>query len=189
MKPIDPARQTRWHLLITALTLFGSGSLVLWSMSAAGSAQSEYEQALRTIRQTEQKKQATLTENEERARLLPLYEKALQSAVTTPLDTQTKAEKLLALQSELQIPALRYEFLPQLTLPAPGEASFNFISHKLKLQLELTHEEEFLKFFKYLPERAAGIINIQHCQLALSKTSELNADCEIDWINLVQKKP
>lgn len=182
MKRPDPEKQTRFYLFFTAVSVMLSASLLLWSFSEVGQARKTQQTGEAKRQQIEQKLQQAVTERDEYHRLLPAYEKIIGKESSSP---QSRAETLLNLHKELLLPALSYEFQPPHPLHVTEQGSPGLSSHPLKVHLDLLHEADLLRFLEKLPQRTHDLLLVRHCQLIRSSAA-LTADCEIDWISLVE---
>ena len=146
MSSFTPERQTRNHLFGTTSLLTFSAVLFFCSLSEADAARQAHQKQASHHAQLEQQLQQATKEQEEYAHLLPEFQKIIEKAEVKPSPPRARAEILLALQKELQLPALSYEFQPAVSLPGSLQAPTAFISQPLKIHLDLIHEADFLRW-------------------------------------------
>lgn len=93
--------------------------------------------------------------------------------------------------------ALHYEIAAPRTLDRNAGAGLNFYASAMKIQLQLLHEADLLRFLGDLRQEAKALIQVRSCKLSRRPQTDtehppglaqLQADCEIDWITASERK-
>ena len=116
-------------------------------------------------------------------------------------------ERLVEAREARRLPQMTYSIAarkPHEDLPKPGPG-LAFYSSRMKLDLGLLHEGDFIDYLRRLSTPPAGIFQIERCTLqsrtadkvraaarqagnraAPADQSNVTASCELDWITLVE---
>lgn len=110
-------------------------------------------------------------------------------------------ERIKAIRAARGLYDLQYEIAPQRPLDpsiAPGSSGgFEFLSSTMRLQMDLLHEEDLLRFLGDLHGSVHAYVRPQRCTIErIAQTAEgrgsgaqLKADCVLDWITIQQREP
>ncbi len=95
---------------------------------------------------------------------------------------------------------IRYNIEPQRALSYPGitpAGAMDLVASRMKLDMQLLHEEDLLKFLSDLNGSALSHISVRRCTLdriergtgqALANVPRLNSSCEVDLVIVKQVK-
>lgn len=111
-------------------------------------------------------------------------------------------EAIARIKAARRIFKLEYEFAPQRPVDAgilPGGASaggFEIMSSRMRMQIQLLHEEELLAFLTDLRDAVQALVQVPSCtieRLAPGNTergskAQLRAECTLEWITLKEGK-
>jgi hypothetical protein len=96
---------------------------------------------------------------------------------------------------------IRYNIDSQKPLGYPGMKSagaVDLVASRMKLDMQLLHEEDLLKFLKDLDAAALSYISVRRCTLdkiergpaqALAAVPRINSSCDVDLVAVKQLKP
>lgn len=176
----------RWPLLACLLLLIAAGLLAAWSAHESQKAQFERETAESRRNRLEQQLRQARSEAPELKDRAALFRNLQASGITGEERRLEWTEMLRAIQQELHIPGLNYEFGAQ--SPLDGAGSLWFAS-PLRLELRLLHEEDLLNFLARLEKEAKALVLVRHCRLerlaadsARAPLAQLKASCEMSWL-------
>jgi len=95
---------------------------------------------------------------------------------------------------------IRYNIDSQKALPYPGispAGAMDLVASRMKLEMQLLHEEDLLKFLSDLNAAALSYVSVRRCTLdriergpaqALSAVPRLSSSCEVDLVMVKQVK-
>ena len=109
-------------------------------------------------------------------------------------------ELIKAISERHHLLDLRYEIAAQQPLdgavPTAGDAAYTFYASRMRIELELLHEEDLTRLLDDLRRQARALIRVRQCsveRLAADGKREdgaqLHASCLIDWITLRRADP
>jgi hypothetical protein len=96
---------------------------------------------------------------------------------------------------------IRYNIDSQKPLGYPGmkpAGAIDLVASRMKLDMQLLHEEDLLKFLKDLDAAALSYISVRRCTLdkiergpaqALAAVPRINSSCDVDLVAVKQLKP
>lgn len=102
-------------------------------------------------------------------------------------------EDVRAAAAHAGLPAIRYELEPRTAHTANvATGSFQLFASLMRLQLELRHEGDLLRFLDLLEARRGGLFELSACTLRRTRDAgeislqeaNLKADCELRWYSL-----
>lgn len=104
-------------------------------------------------------------------------------------------ELIKAISERHRLLDVRYEIAAQqpldATAPAAGDTAYAFYASRMRIELELLHEEDLTRLLDDLRRQARALIRVRQCsveRLAADGKREdgaqLHASCLIDWITL-----
>ena len=180
----------RWPLLFTATALLASTLLILWGIAFDKESHLQRDAAANRQKQSESKLQQVRSEEEDIRKKATLFLRLQQASILGPEKRLDWTEMLSDLQRQLRLPAMEYEFAPQVALESSTTGGYAFYKSPMKLQLGLLHEEDLLRFTGALEKQAQALVIVQNCKLVRqaasnereSNPAQLKAECELDWI-------
>ena len=108
-------------------------------------------------------------------------------------------DTVTAIKNERRLFNIRYSFEPQKPLDYPGfgpAGSVKFMVSRVKLEIELLHEEDLLNFIGDLAKRSKPYLSVRSCDVrresrgaGTTLAARLRADCVFDLITISQNKP
>lgn len=110
-------------------------------------------------------------------------------------------ERLATIREERRLPRLSYTIAPRAPYPqlANPSQTLSFQASRMRLDLGLLHEGDFIQMLERLRTPPIGTLEIQNCRLRRNQESgapaadaaadNLSATCDIDWITLVETRP
>lgn len=179
-----------WALAMLALAA-GIGLYSYRDLHQATQARQAAEQARQ---QVEQRLRQVRTEEEDIKSRTQAFLTLQQAGITGDERRLEWTELLRALQQELRIPGMAYEFAAQSPLDAIDGVAWGWFASPMQLKLRLLHEEDLLRFLGRLQREARAMIIIRSCRLAPTaggptpgeSIALLAADCDLQWITLRQ---
>ena len=178
----------RWHLLAALAAVLAGGLLAWWSTQVQVRARQELQQTEGRAKAAETRLQQVRSEEEEIRGKAALFVKLRDAGIIGPERRLDWTELLASQQQQQRLPGLDYEFSPQTPLDATANGGYGYYKSTMKLRLQLLHEEDLLRFISALEQRASALVVTRSCKLnrlptpAGSAVTQLNADCELDWI-------
>ncbi len=109
-------------------------------------------------------------------------------------------DTITAIKNELRLFNIAYNIEPQQAFALPGSArsdSVNFVFSRLKLEMQLLHEEDLLNFIDGLTQRGKAYVLARSCNVSRAARGagvtglapRLQATCEFDLITIHHRKP
>lgn len=149
-------------------------------------------QAEHSRQQIEQRLRQVRTEEEDIKARAQVFLALQQAGIGGKEHRLEWTEQLRALQQELRIPGMSYEFGIQTALDKSEDGANAWFASPMQLKLRLLHEEDLLRFLGRLQREARAMIIIRSCRLAPAavlaqpgdNASILLADCELQWVTL-----
>ena len=181
-----------WALAMLVLAA-GIGLYTHHELRQATQARQTAEQARQQI---EQRLRQVRTEEEDIKSRTQAFLTLQQAGITGEERRLEWTEQLRALQQELRIPGMSYEFGAQSALDKTEGAPFAWFASPMQLKLRLLHEEDLLRFLGRLQREARAMIVIRACRVAPvvgnslpgEAVALLTAECDLQWITLRQAK-
>lgn len=180
--------------LLAATVLLVIGILLAWwSWTEAQRAARERDATASRKEQIAQRLRQVRSEEQELKEMTQLFQHWEKSAITGEEKRLEWMETLRALQQELRIPGMNYEFGVQVPLESVQGAAYAWFGSPMRLQLRLLHEGDLLNFLTRLEQEARALVLIRNCRLArLDKAAgegreswaQLKADCELQWLTV-----
>jgi hypothetical protein len=172
--------------------LLAAGALIIHSRLAVQQAQTERETAASRLQRIEQQLGEVRDEAPAIAQRVKRFQQIAQSGMSGEEIRLEWIESLRELQQQLRLPGMSYEFSPQVSIETANVGAYAHYSSRLKIQLQLVHEEDLLNFLRQLQQRTRALILPRSCRLTRLKTeaqandgwARLSAECEIDWVSL-----
>lgn len=179
--------------LIAAILLLATGLLLAWwSFADVRQAEQERDAAARRKDLIAQRLQQVRSEEREIKERTQLF----QQWQTTGLIGEEKrlewTEMLRAIQQELRIPGMIYEFGVQAPLEKVQGTAYAWFASPMHLQLQLLHEGDLLDFLSRVEKKAQALVLIRECTLSRAPkvdeprttTAQLKADCDLQWLTV-----
>ena len=183
-------------LLLAAVCVI-SGGLLWGSRHFAGLMENEYRHHHQDFLKVSAKYIAVGDEEQVIRTYLPQYEELAQRGVIGPERRLDWTEALRGVSEALKLPSVRYDIHPQqlYNLDAPTRSSrFRVYASRMELTLDLLHEEDLLRLFHGLYNRATGLFTVEECTLRRVAASQeldvhrprVNAKCTLAWTTIRQ---
>ncbi len=126
---------------------------------------------------------------------LPKYEELTRKGVVGLEQRLNWMEALRAASQELRLPSVRYDIHPQEVYAGtftarPGR--FQVYASRMELALGLLHEEDLLRLFATLREKAMGVFTVEKCTVRRvaegiepdPNRANLDAECTLAWLTM-----
>ncbi len=121
---------------------------------------------------------------------LPRYEVLVREGLVGDERRLDLIGALDASVSELKLPSLRYQVLPQepmYQLNVDGGGELVLMASHVKLTIGLLHEEDLLRLISALQKKVPGLFNVESCMLRrnveifsyIQDQANINAECEL----------
>lgn len=178
-------RPSEYHFIVrivlaclgAALMAAGAVTLRLEVDAAHRAASHQRERQQQAMRQSE-------AQTSERNALLPLYRDLQESAQLQAPAPRRWGKNLHDLQQQLHLPTLEVQFNPVARQAAGEGLNWHILTSTAHVHLQLIHEIDLIRFLDALPLTVQPKPIVRQCRLERHPFGGLNADCQIDWINL-----
>ena len=182
----------KWPLVGALLLLVIAGLLAWWSQQDAQKAEQQRKAAENSKNQIEQRLRQVRTEEQELKERAQIFQKMQKSGIAGEEKRLDWTEMLRAIQSDIRLPAMTYEFGAQIALENMTGQDYAYFASPMRLQLRLLHEEDLLNFLARLQKEAKALVLIRSCKLSPQPGSsevrevlpQLSAECELQWITV-----
>ncbi|OIR01692.1 hypothetical protein GALL_161940 [mine drainage metagenome] len=178
--------------LVLAMTLSLLGlSLVLVSLGLVQAARQSHGQALAQYRDAQRRLSEMRGQEQAIGPRLARYGELQKRGYLSQEDRLSWLEQIRRIQAQRGLSGLRFELAPRQPID-PGDAGIELLSSKMKLELQLLHEEDLLGFLADLHTAASAYTRLRSCRLerlpdggrSQGATAQLVATCSIDWITV-----
>ena len=197
----DDFKRIRWSLLLAlAMTAIGVAALA-YARQATLRQNSETQAAQAHLREIRDKLARARDEEAEIKSRIGQFNTLVAVGIIGAEQRLEWVERIKAIRSARGLYDLQYEIAPQRPLDpsiAPGSSgSFEFLSSNMRLQMDLLHEEDLLRFLGDLRGSVHAYVRPQRCTIERIAQSaalrgsgtQLKADCVLDWITIQQREP
>jgi len=182
----------KWPLVGALLLLVIAGLLAWWSQQDAQKAEQQRNSAENSKNQIEQRLRQVRTEEQELKQRAQIFQQMQKSGIAGEEKRLDWTEMLRAIQSDIRLPAMTYEFGAQIPLENMTGQDYAYFASPMRLQLRLLHEEDLLNFLARLQKEAKALVLIRSCKLSPLPSSgevrevlpQLSAECELQWITV-----
>ena len=182
----------KWPLVGALLLLVIAGLLAWWSQQDAQKAEQQRKAAENSKNQIEQRLRQVRTEEQELKERAQTFQQMQKSGIAGEEKRLDWTEMLRAIQSDIRLPAMTYEFGAQIPLENMTGQDYAYFASPMRLQLRLLHEEDLLNFLARLQKEAKALVLIRSCKLSPQPGSgevretlpQLSAECELQWITV-----
>ncbi len=178
--------------LVLAVTLSLLGlSLVLVSLDLVQAARRSHGQALAQHQEAQRRLSEMRGQEQAIGPALARYGELQKRGYLSQEDRLSWVEQIRRIQVQRGLPGLRFELAPKQPIDH-GDAGIELLSSRMKLELQLRHEEELLGFLADLRSAASAYTRLRGCRLerlpdgdrSQGATAQLAATCSIDWITV-----
>ena len=193
-------KRIRWSLLLAlAMTAIGVAALA-YAREATLKQGSETQAAQARLREIRGKLARARDEEAEIKSRIGRFNTLVAAGIIGAEQRLEWVERIKAIRSARGLYDLQYEIAPQRPLDpsiAPGPSgSFEFLSSNMRLQMDLLHEEDLLRFLGDLHGTVHAYVRPQRCTIeritqgsaARGSGAQLKADCVLDWITVQQRE-
>lgn len=190
----------RWPLLGALALLLLAALPAWWSHHEVVAGTRERDAAAARKQRVEQRLRQVRTEEQEIKERALIFQRLQQSGIAGEERRLEWTELLRALQNQLRIPGLVYEFGVRKPLDNDG-GPYAYFASPMRMQLRLVHEEDLLRFLDRLQREAQALVLIRSCTLApLSSRgigsgsidsgdlAQLGAECDLRWITVARQE-
>ncbi len=182
----------KWPLVGALLLLVIAGLLAWWSRQDAQKAEQQRNAAENSRNQIEQRLRQVRTEEQELKKRAQIFQQMQKSGIAGEEKRLDWTEMLRAIQSDIRLPAMTYEFGAQIPLENMTGQDYAYFASPMRLQLRLLHEEDLLNFLARLQKEAKALVLIRSCKLSPLPNSgearemlpQLSAECDLQWITV-----
>ena len=146
---------------------------------------------LESLRMQTEAKRLSSEEQEMRIKIKE-YQAIAARGIIGPERRLDWVELVRSIQRDRQLLGLDYEIQPQVTL-SKSNGGYAFMNSAMRIQLQLLHEEDLLRFVDDLKARAPAFVRVHNCRISRGAgqpvnpdmlPAQLQADCQLDWITL-----
>jgi hypothetical protein len=196
-------RRIQWSVAILVLfALLGAG-VVFGSLQLTKAAQAEARKVEAERGEARSKLARARDEEQEIRAKIARYQDLVARGYVTEEQRLEWIERIAQIKTARKLLDVQYELMPQKPVDAallPDGATgggYEFMSSKMKLQMQLLHEEDLLGFLNDLRARVRAMIVVRKCLVERIPRSgggergtqpQLKAECDLDWITLREKK-
>jgi hypothetical protein len=195
-------RRIRWSLLL-ALVMVGIGASAVYFAQRATLLQRDAAQAARNRAAEAHNKLARARSEEAELRLtIGRFDALLQNGIIGTEQRLEWVERIKHIRAARGLYDLQYEIAPQRPLEgsvAPGASGdFVFMASEMRLQMDLLHEEDLLRFLDDLRVGISAYVRPDRCTITRQPASsptgrgsgtQLKADCVVSWITIREREP
>jgi hypothetical protein len=180
-----------WQALAALIMIAAAIGLIVWSAGNERQAATKRDAVRSGKEQIEQRLRQVRTEEQEIKARTQQYHAMEERGIAGPEKRLDWTELLRDLRSQIGLPGMTYELGAQGPLEKATGTGPAYQVSRMKLQLQLLHEEDLLNFLQRLQQEASALIIVRGCKvgrLAATPSGEqnalLSAECQIDWITL-----
>ena len=195
-------RRLQWAIAFLVIMALVGGGSVWTTLQLKKSSEKTFQEAT-AARRDIQSKLARARDEEQELRDKIVRFQALRTRGYIGAEKRLDwVEAIARIKAARRIFKLDYEFAPQRPLDAgilPAGASaggFEIMSSRMRMQIQLLHEEELLAFLTELRDAVQALVQVPSCtieRLAPGNTdrgskAQLRAECTLEWITLKEGK-
>jgi hypothetical protein len=184
--------------LALALALLGAGTALIWSAGGAlQTAQGQLAVAQAERRQNNERLARISEEEREVSEKIDVYHRLKQLNILGEERRLEWADAITRIRTQRELLDLRYSVDRQrLLASAPGKpGNVDFYASTMKVELQLLHEEDLLRFLSDLRQSGNAFYSVKKCALGRTgqavtgstMTPRLRADCEIDLVTVIDR--
>lgn len=178
----------RLPLLGFFCTLSLAAALLAWSENFRGRTEQAHDAARSSKNRIEQRLRQANGEAQNLAERAAVFRQMQETGILGEEQRLEWTEMLVAMQRELRLPGLHYEFAAQTALDAGICSAPGCYSSPLRLQLQLLHEADLLTLLARIEKEAKAFVVLQGCRLQplqqATETARLTADCRMQWVTM-----
>lgn len=186
-------KRIRWNLALFLATVLIGAAMLYYSRSLWIDAQKVHKQA--TAKRGEVQGRLANAQNEEKELLekFARYQDILARGYIGGERRLDWVEQIRKIKTTRKLLDVLYELEPQQVLDGTNASGFDFMVSRMRLQMQLLHEEDLLIFLADLRESMRAYTSVKSCnvmrQTRPGSSIQLSADCSIDWITLRERTP
>lgn len=182
-------KKLRWHIALALAMLAAAGAVAVLSWTARQQVRAEHDRIVTRHSQAATRLHQVHFEEEEIKAKAAIFARLEKNGILGEERRLDWTETLRDIQRRQRIPAMSYEFAPQHALPGGSSGQYAFYASKMKLHLQLAHEEELLHFLQAVQQEAKAMVQVDSCHLTRLPAdgtppgfSRLRAECELEWL-------
>lgn len=189
--------------LLAAVVLAGAAA-VSWTRSEIVKSQRALSAQENQLREARNRFQRSGDERDLIVRYTQPYEELRRQGLIGPEQRINWLDALRTTNQQTRLFGAEYQVSTQQAYPYAQELNaprLGMAQSVMKLSLQLTHEEELLRFFRQLEAQGAGAFDVNECVLERISSADaplgahpnVRAECELAWITLnpepMERKP
>lgn len=186
-------KRIRWNLLLFFFTALIGAAMLLYSRSLLIEAQKVHKQEMAKRGEVQGKLANAQNEEKELLEKFSRYQGIVASGYIGGERRLDWVEQIRKIKTTRKLLDVLYELEPQQVLDGTNASGFDFMVSKMRLQMQLLHEEDLLVFLADLRDGMRAYTSVKSCnvmkQTRPGSAIQLSADCSIDWITLRERSP
>jgi hypothetical protein len=188
--------------LFTAIVLIAAGiACVAISDSWLADARKESVAAKNASEQARKRVETVSEEEREIKENMVWYSRMAKRGMVDQENRLDLIDSIAKIKAARRLYEIRYNIESQKPLGYPGmkpAGAVDLVASRMKLDMQLLHEEDLLKFLKDLDAAALSYISVRRCTLdkiergpaqALAAVPRINSSCDVDLVAVKQLKP
>lgn len=190
----EDLRRLGWSLIAAAaMVAVGAGTL-LASRATALEHRRLYDQAAAELREAQQQLARARDQESEINGKIGRFNALVAAGIIGEEERLAWVERIKAIKTARRLLDLEYEIAPQRGLDpavAPGSSGpFEFRSSVMRLQMDLLHELDLLRFLADLEDSVPAFVRPQRCSIERlpGDAGPMKADCLLDWVTIRGRK-
>ena len=183
---------------VAAVLLLASGGALIWGADQALKSAQRAAAAAQAERQQSGERLARIAEEEREVKeKIDVYNRLKALNIIGDERRLEWADAVNRIRSQRELLDVRYRVERQrLLLSAPGKpGNIDFYASAMRVELQLLHEEDLLRFLNDLRDSGNAYYSVRHCAMTrtgsagsgATMAARLRADCNIDLITLIDR--
>ncbi|TRZ68528.1 MAG: hypothetical protein D4S02_03630 [Rhodocyclaceae bacterium] len=194
MNPVAKTlKRIRWNLLLFFSTALIGAGMLYYSRILLLDAQKIHKQAVTKRAEVQGKLANARNEEQELLEKFSRYEGIVTRGYIGSERRLDWIEQIRKIKNTRKLLDVVYELEPQTVLDGTNASGFDFMVSKMRLQMQLLHEEDLLNFLSDLRDGMRAYTSVKSCnvmrQTRPGSSIQLAADCSIDWVTLRERTP
>ena len=192
----------RWSLLFLLVMIVLGGALVYFMQQMIEKAELSEHQLSRQVADVRGRVARAHEEEQDMRRRIQRYQEMVEKGIIGQEERLDWVEQIARIKASRRLLDVQYEIQPQNPISAaalPGGAAagpYEVMASTMKLHMPLLHEEDLLGFLGDLRGAVHAQLLVRECRIERvagaagqgAVQAQLQADCEIDWVTLREKR-
>jgi hypothetical protein len=192
MTPLAKTLQRiRWNLLLFLTTLVLGAAMLYFSRNLLTDADKTHTQAMGKRGEVQGKLANARNEEQELLEKFSRYQGIVAKGYIGSERRLDWIEQIRKIKTTRKLLDVIYELEPQQVLDGGNASGFDFMASKMRLQMQLLHEEDLLNFLADLRDSMRAYIDVKSCnvikQTRTGSSAQLAAECMVEWITLRER--